>query len=145
MDNLKEVFENMKQAIVEIKEKVPQRAGERLAKEVPHVIERAMTEFYFSYAPEKYNRTLGLYNGISDGVFCSIDRNKFELTVSSDMIPDHKHDSGEYIFNGAFEQGIHGTSEIFVSTPPWKIYEPKLEKMYENFIENELDKILSKI
>ena len=38
MDNLKEVFENMKQAIVEIKEKVPQRAGERLAKEVPHVI-----------------------------------------------------------------------------------------------------------
>lgn len=128
----------------EIKKKAPIQAGKRLAKEAPKIIENAMNQFYLAYNPETYNRTYGLFDGVISGINCRTEGSTFIISVTSDFIPDHLHDSGDYIFMGAFEQGIHGNSSIFISTPPWMYYEDDLRERYDELVYEEVQKIIGK-
>ena len=134
----------IKNAIKEIKKEVPIRAAKRLEKQMPKLVENAMNQFYLSYSPTVYKRTYGLHRGIINGFSTRISKEGFYITFSSDFIPDHLHDSGEYIFMGAFMQGIHGTTEVCVSTPPWMIFEDNAIELYEQYANEEVDKVLKK-
>jgi len=135
----------IRQAIQDIRTVAPIKAGKRLEKEVPEIVDKAIALFYSSYSPKKYKRTFDFWSGVLTGISCRVESDGFYFSVSSDYIPDHLHDSGEYIFMGAFEQGIHGTSAIAVTTPPWKIYEKEISERYEEIVNEEIDKILENI
>lgn len=129
-----------------VEKEAPMKAGKRLEKEIPKYVENAMNQFYLAYNPDVYVRLkYGLGAGVRDGIKTTLSQNYLTITVTSDHIPDHKHDSGEYIFMGGFERGIHGTSAICVSTPPWMLYMEDIEERYSELFREEAEKIINKM
>ena len=110
----KEAEKKAKQIKEKVEEEAPIKAGKRLVKEIPKYVDNAMNQFYLAYNPEVYVRTYGLYSGVTSGIKTNLSQKYLSITVTSDNVPNHDHDSGEYIFMGGFQHGIHGESAICV-------------------------------
>lgn len=144
MSSGSEAIQNLQNAIKEIKTQVGKKAGKKLESQLPRLVENAMNQFYMAYNPFVYIRTYDLFSGVVSSFSSNVTDTYISWKVSSDNISQHSHDSGGYIFQGAFMQGIHGTSEIAVSTPPWMLYEEEAQELYEKYANDEIKKILSK-
>lgn len=141
----KEAEKKAKQIKEKVEKEAPIKAGKRLVKEIPKYVDNAMNQFYLAYNPEVYVRTYGLYSGVTSGIKTNLSQKYLSITVTSDNVPNHDHDSGEYIFIGGFQHGIHGESAICVSTPPWMIYMEDIEDRYPELFKEEAEKIINKM
>lgn len=100
--------------------KVKERAEEIYA-ECIDLGDMAIAQFYAAYSPIHYKRMH------SFDYVCSPFKNKLSpikyevgIRVLEGVAGGHK-DPDEYVFHGVMEMGVHGTSDIAVSTPPMEI------------------------
>ena len=100
--------------------KVKERAEEIYA-ECIDLGDMAIAQFYAAYSPIHYKRMH------SFDYVCSPFKNKLSpikyevgIRVLEGVAGGHK-DPDEYVFHGVMEMGVHGTSDIAVSTPPMEV------------------------
>lgn len=110
-----------------LQEKVRKRA-EEIYKECVDLGDMAIAQFYAAYSPVLYKRMH------SFDYVCSPFKNKLSSTkyevgirVLEAVAGGHK-DPDEYVFHGVMEMGVHGTSQIAVSTPPMQVIRDYFEK-----------------
>lgn len=77
---------------------------------------RVIDIFYDDYDPNYYARSYSFYNTVHDH-YVQLD-DGFEAGITTDASGVvTTHDPGEYVFNGGFGLGIHGTSQIYRGKP----------------------------
>ena len=139
-------IETIKNFFKRLEKELPQKMANDYSKHAISFATQAIYDFYYSYDPFKYKRTGNLLN-LSNGININLNNKSIEVEFSTDYMNDYKHDSAEYVSTGAFQYGIHGTSEIYVSSPtPIEIFKEKsyqfLTDQYEFEIENVLKKLI---
>lgn len=91
--------------------------------------QEAVGTFYDDYDPRYYDRSYELYSVISRIEPYEID-NGYRCGIK--ITPTLKftdHDPGDYVFQGAFDLGFHGTSDIWVTEPsPWQ----RIQEIYNS-------------
>lgn len=103
-----------------LEQKVKERAEEIFA-ECIEIGELAITQFYNAYSPTTYGRMYSFLN-VCAPFKNKISNTKYEvgIRILEGVAGGHK-DPDEYVFHGVMEMGVHGTSQIAVSTPPMEV------------------------
>lgn len=73
--------------------------------------------FYDDYDPKSYLRSGALYGAFKITVMNVDGKGWVDVDVSPEYMKANYHDPTDYVFNGAYELGIHGTSKIKVTSP----------------------------
>lgn len=122
MSSLAGAIESALQSKKAIAEKAVRKRAREIFNECVDLGEFAISQFYRAYQPNYYQRTHSF-----DDVFLPY----MEKTTDGDMpayyvgiraiegIASGHKDPDEYVFHGVVDMGVHGTSDIFVSNPPW--------------------------
>lgn len=100
--------------------KVKERAEEFYA-ECVDLGDRAIAQFYAAYSPIHYKR-MHSFDYVCSPFKHKLSSIKYEvgIRVLEGVAGGHK-DPDEYVFHGVMEMGVHGTSQIAVSTPPMEV------------------------
>lgn len=120
--------EEIQKDIEEKIKKALHQAAEQIAEDTQDLYDSTIDWFYDEYSPKYYNRSYDLYKTCKkvigqtgDGIYAGIRLNPQKIHPT--------HDSPEYVFKGAFEMGIHGTSSIFVGEPG----SDEMDRLYEHY------------
>lgn len=134
-----------------IRERLPslmEMAAYDAAFEIEGAYEKSIDKFYEYQTKGTYNRGYNLYLGsnihdnISKGYLLSNDGLSFRagITVSSVGLGEPYSDPADYVFEGAYSRGIHGTTETGgVGVAPKNI----MNEWFEGF-KNNLDSFMRK-
>lgn len=103
-----------------LEKKVKERAEEIYA-ECVDLGDRAIAQFYAAYSPIHYKR-MHSFDYVCSPFKHKLSSIKYEvgIRVLEGVAGGHK-DPDEYVFHGVMEMGVHGTSQIAVSTPPMEV------------------------
>ena len=92
------------------------KIGKVILKDTTKKYKSVIDEFYGEYTPKKYDRMWDLVNTYDEVLDVGSTSVTAGITLNPGVISP-SHDSPEYVFTGAFEMGIHGTSSIMVGSP----------------------------
>lgn len=148
MDILKQIHGATVKATQEAYQKISKKIEEDYQKEFYNIME----SYYADYPkpPRKYNHYGGLGFGMAP-VFVSMSGLKCSIVMRTDpsYIDDVTHDPIDYVFYRSYEHGIHGTADIFVTSPSPQETMKKFDSAYKgafmSYFSSEMSKALSKI
>lgn len=144
-EELKELIENeLRDGLYEI--------GEQISQEGMNQYDSSAKMFYAEYDPKYYDREYALEEA-AEPILRSF-QNGMAIQAGVRLHPEitvTNHDPAEYVFQGAFDQGIHGTSQIYVGEPGkdkmegWHNWvSSRLKEMVKNNFSRRLKKIRKK-
>lgn len=144
-DEMIKRLEDILECLQKIKTELPKKVINQYANHMQTFVTQAIDDFYLSYDPIRYKRTGNLLN-FANGANIYTHNHSIKVDFSSEYMNDYKHDSSDYVSTGAFQYGIHGTSEIYVSSPtPIEIFKEKSYQFLTEQFEYEIEKAINKI
>lgn len=111
----------VKKRLEKILEKKVKERAEEIYAECVDIGDMAISQFYAAYSPIHYKR-MHSFDYVCSPFKHKLSSIKYEvgIRVLEGVAGGHK-DPDEYVFHGVMEMGVHGTSDIAVSTPPMEI------------------------
>ena len=117
---LKEAEETVKQMTAKV---IMKKEANRILSACNLAATTAVAQFYASYVPSIYQRQRTFY----DSPRCTLTKvndMKYHIDIRfSSALGGYHHDPSEYIYEGVMYMGVHGTSEIAVTTPVVEYFE----------------------
>lgn len=115
--------------------------GREVTYEIQNMWDSAIASFYSAYFPHQYIRTGNTYNASDKGAnnFCTVNGDtvtvRCGIVVDSSFMDDvYKHHDVDTVFSNTYDEGIHGTPTVCISTPPREIFESWFLGMIGSFI-----------
>jgi hypothetical protein len=131
---------------------IQEKVSEAIKNAAGEIIEQAKTiydltvdRFYSDYDPRKYVRSYGIYNAAEEYYVDLGDGFEAGIKTNPSNIGSYYHDPADYVFNGAFGLGFHGTSDIWVTEPSSDQFMRKWRRAYYKKIPGILRKYVSAI
>lgn len=112
-------YKKMLSAIKKDAEKALARKAIEIEDDLRFAALGAMSHFYSSYTPKYYQR-MGSFENIYDSKIDRINEIHYTVTITFDKGAVYtESDDSEYVFHGAMDLGIHGSTKKvpFVTTP----------------------------
>lgn len=111
----------VKKRLEKILEKKVKERAEEIYAECVDIGDMAISQFYAAYSPIQYHRSHS-FDYVCSPFKHKLSSIKYEvgIRVLEGVAGGHK-DPDEYVFHGVMEMGVHGTSDIAVSTPPMEV------------------------
>lgn len=111
----------LKTKMEKVLERVVEKRANEIYSECVELSETAITQFYNAYSPIYYHRMYSFLD-VCSPFKKKLAKAKYEvgIRVLEGVAGGHK-DPDEYVFHGVMEMGVHGTSQIAISTPPMEV------------------------
>lgn len=118
----------LKKRLEKVLEKKVKERAEEIYAECVDLGDMAIAQFYAAYSPIHYKR-MHSFDYVCSPFKHKLSSTKYEvgIRVLEGVAGGHK-DPDEYVFHGVMEMGVHGTSQIAVSTPPMQVIRDYFEK-----------------